>query len=236
MKYVHLSTLIFAVTSCGSSENQETKTPENVATTEVDTTIPVESEIVQVSDEIIELKEKNQVNDYAEYFLQAKVFEDPEQMNFEKGDMHYYEILDLKNGYASINGAYEGNYQFAIWRMFNGNDLVGKTSSACGPVCNYKVSFYEITPQGDVEVTETIMPMAEIEKQRQKLESRAKAEGKMDEEFDTQLKFILPQKGTSMDVYLSMNGNELEFPIVTLSWDKLKFTVSKKHELIPEVE
>ena len=51
----------------------------------------------------------------------------------------------------------------------------------------------------------------------------------------TGLKFIIPQKGTSMDVYLSINSNELEFPIITLSWDKKKFNISKKHSNIPGI-
>jgi hypothetical protein len=236
MKYFYLATLMLILTACGSSENQDSTTADDSASRETDTAVTVEAEINEPIHETIELKEKNQVNDYAEYFLQAKVFEDPSSMDFEKGDMHYYETLDLKNGYAAITGAYEGSYQFAIWRMANGNDLVGKTSSECGPGCNYKFTLYEITKDGDIDVTEALIPMDDIEKQRQKLESKAKAEGKMEEEFNSQLKFILPQKGTSMDVYLSMNLNELEFPIVTLSWDRSKFTISKKFEEIPEVE
>jgi hypothetical protein len=236
MKYFYLATLMLILTACGSSENQDSTTADDSASRETDTAVTVEAEINEPIHETIELKEKNQVNDYAEYFLQAKVFEDPSSMDFEKGDMHYYETLDLKNGYAAITGAYEGSYQFAIWRMANGNDLVGKTSSECGPGCNYKFTLYEITKDGDIDVTEALIPMDDIEKQRQKLESKAKAEGRMEEEFNSQLKFILPQKGTSMDVYLSMNLNELEFPIVTLSWDRSKFTISKKFEEIPEVE
>ena len=236
MKYFYLATLMLILSACGSSENQDSTTADDSASRETDTAVTVEAEINEPIHETIELKEINQVNDYAEYFLQAKVFEDPSSMDFEKGDMHYYETLDLKNGYAAITGAYEGSYQFAIWRMANGNDLVGKTSSECGPGCNYKFTLYEITKDGDIDVTEALIPMDDIEKQRQKLESKAKAEGKMEEEFNSQLKFILPQKGTSMDVYLSMNLNELEFPIVTLSWDKSKFTISKKFEEIPEVE
>jgi hypothetical protein len=234
MRYFYLVTLILA--ACGSSENQDSTTAAHSNSPETDAAVNVESEIIETNKETIELKEKNQVNNYAEYFLQAKVFEDRALMDFEKGDMHYYEILDLKNGYASVTGYYEGSYQFAIWRMANGNDLVGKTSSECGPGCNYKFSLYEITKDGDIDVTDALIPMDDIEKQRQKLESRAKAEGRMEEEFSSQLKFILPQKGTSMDVYLSMNLNELEFPVVTLTWDKSKFTISKKFEEIPEVE
>lgn len=233
MKYAFLSALTFLLIACGSSENNAEENSAETNPVETDSVPNPDQGEPDTSSTLIELKEKNQVNDYAEYFLQGKVFEDREKMDFEKGDMHYYETLDLKNGYASVTGAYEGSYQFAIWRMANGNDLVGKTSMACGPVCDYNFSFYEITADGDIDVTDQIMPMDEIQKQRQKMEDKATADGKMEKDSFTQLRFILPQKGTSMDVYLSMNSNELEFPIVTLSWNKEKFTVSKKFDVIP---
>jgi hypothetical protein len=237
MKYIYLSMMILMLGACGSSENQESTMAVNSNSVETDTAAATESEITETINETIELKEKNQVNDYAEYFLQERVAINRSEIDYAQWSMgHSYNILDVENGYASITGAYEGSFEFAVWRMANGNDLVGKTSSECGPGCNYKFSLYEITKDGDIDVTEALIPMDAIEKQRQKLESKAKAEGRMEEEFGSQLKFILPQKGTSMDVYLSMNSNELEFPIVTLSWDKSKFTISKKFEEIPEVE
>jgi len=237
MKLTALLFSILFIYACGSSEttSPEDKIIEDSATAVIPATDTIQKMIglPEIQEGQVELKEKNQVNDYAEYFLQAKVFDDHTKMNYEQGDMHYYEVLDIKNGYAKVTGAYEGSYTFAIWRMANGNDLVGKTSMSCGPVCDYTYEFFEITPDGDLNVTKTVLPQKEISEHCKFMVDKAMAEEKMDQSVKSQMLFELPQQGTDIQVYLSLNSNELEFPLLTLSWDKSKFTISKKFDVIP---
>lgn len=233
MKNYFYSSLIILLVACSGNEpttNTETNDESNNAAK--DTLVPAEETVENFEVKEIPLKEKSQVNDYADYFLQNHVVDQSGNLNFDKGVYYYYQVLDVKNGYAVVSGSFEGEYVFVVWRMANGNDLVGKTSSSCGPVCDYSVNFYEITPEGDVDVTATIVPAAEIEKQRKKMEELAVKEGVVESSDDSQLLYILPQKGTSIDVYLSMSSNEVEFPILTLSWDKTKFNISKKYNEI----
>lgn len=234
--YFLISPFIFLF-SCGSATDETTeKSSDTTKVVNVDDAIINDNSSIDSSQiQTIPLKEKNQVTDYAEHFLGAKVFEDREKMNYENGDMHYYDILDVKNGFARVTGAYEGSYDFAIWRMANGNDLVGKTSMGCGPVCDYDFYFYEIANMESKDVTETILPMSEINSHLEKIRKKV-TEKYMIEDEESQLLLKLPQKGTSMDVYISMNYNEIEFPILNLTWNKEKFVIAKKIEEIPVLE
>lgn len=232
------SLFLIAVTTCFISCNGEqntTATTENTNETEQVNASENSVDTVEANVPEIKLKEKNQINDYAEYFLQGKIKDKSEDMNYENGDMHYYEILDIANGYCRVSGMYEGWYEMAVWRMENGNDLIGMFSAGCGPVCEYSIHFYEVNADSDKEVTNDVLPMKEIEAHAEKMKEQALQEDVLIEGDMTGLKFIIPQKGTSMDVYLSINSNELEFPIITLSWDKKKFNISKKHSNIPGI-
>src|SRR5690349_2670099 len=120
-----LTSLLFLV-ACGSGEPSVTANTEPALSDTTLTSDPAES---TEHDTLIELKEKNQITDYAEFFLQAPVFKDREKMDWNAGasatlsHQHYYEVLDIENGYAEVTGSYEGKHTFAIWRMANGNNL-----------------------------------------------------------------------------------------------------------------
>lgn len=237
MKNYFLICPIILLFSCGNTtDNTNDTSIDSTTTIDANNETTIESGTTDSAQiQVIPLKEKNQVTDYVEHFLGAKVFEDREKMNYENGDMHFYEILDVKNGFARVTGAYEGSYDFAIWRMANGNDLVGKTSKGCGPVCDYDFNFYEIANMESKDVTETILPMSEINSHHEKIRKEITRIYAIEDE-ESQLLFKLPQKGTSMDVYISMNYNEIEFPILNLSWNKEKFVIAKKIEEIPALD
>jgi hypothetical protein len=48
-------------------------------------------------------------------------------------------VQDIKNDYLEFNGGkngfWEGTGEFAIWRKKNGTDLIGITTTGCGPAC-----------------------------------------------------------------------------------------------------
>jgi len=240
MKNYFLTSSFLLLLSCGGTNDEsfganETNTDTVLTTDGLHDSNSTNSIDNSEQIQIIPLKEKNQITDYVEHFLGGKVFEDKEKMDFKKGDIHFYEILDVKNGFARVTGYYEASYDFAVWRMANGNDLVGKTSKSCGPVCDYAFNFFEIANIDAKDVTETILPMNELNSHSAKIRKKVTDRYVIEDE-ESQLIFMLPQKGTSMDVYISMNYNEIEFPILNLSWNKEKFVIAKKIEEIPVLD
>ena len=201
---------------------------------EPDTTKKTEELIVDSSEpsNVFILKDDNLISDYAEYFLETKIYNSPEEMIAGNGS-HYYETIDINNGYASVSGTFEGTYTLAVWHMANGEDLVAKTSKFCGPGCDYTYSFYQIRRQLVNVVTETIVPIEDITKHQEKMFAKLKTKHPIDYET-SQLMFVLPQKGTSIEIYLSADANEYEFPIVRLDWNKEAFVIGKKYETIPD--
>lgn len=177
-----------------------------------------------------------QINNYVEYLLNAKVFDDPEEMDYEAGDMWYYERLNINGGYARVTGAIEGNMEFGLWRMDNGHDLIGKTSMGCGPVCDYSYTFYELDKNKGGEVSEDILPMKSIEEHQAKV-YKLVIEKYPDLEYpdDQQLRLFIPQGGTSMKVNLVVGADEVEVPLLKLAWDKQRFFVEALYENVPDL-
>ena len=172
-----------------------------------------------------------QINNYAEYFLESKIAKNSEEMDWEAGEMWYYETLDLKGGFARVEGAVEGNYEFAVWRMANGNDLIGKTALGCGPICEYSYYFYEQFKGEGSEVTQEILPNDEIEKHRLKIHNLIKdSYENLDNPEDSQLHFFLPQKGTSMLVNIVVGADEVDVPLLKLKWNKKQFLIDEVYD------
>lgn len=221
--------LMFA---CGSESNQNSNQQETnqnkIAETEETKAVLSEDNANDSSS-----ADKKQIDYYCEYFLKDDVFLDRNKINWDAGDMYYYELLDLEGGYASVAGAFEGGYVFVLWRMANGNDLVGKTSSSCGPVCDYTLNLYEVSATAEKEVTQTILPIKEIDAHAKEMESKVRKQYETDPSDAPRIKYDLPRKGTSIDVILSMESNEIEFKILTLSWDKSRFSVAEKIKEVP---
>ena len=230
MKKILFIIILHCLISCGTNEHVEKTDMDIVSDTNVFISSSAFSEVLPVEvEQVFELKDRNTIKDYAEYFLQANVYTNDEIEKNRPEDAYFnYYVLDEKKGYAHINGSFEGDFYFAIWQLANGNDLVGKMTAYCGPACNYVCNFYEITPVGEMEITALILPMDEIELKRQQVEDELRMTGDIEKDIlPAQTKFIFPQKGTSIDVYFSANSNELEFPMLTLDWDGEKFAVAQ---------
>jgi hypothetical protein len=55
-----------------------------------------------------------------------------------------FDIIDIKNGYLRLIGAFEGHMQMCFWNLKNGHKLISIYFEACGPVCYIEqFDFYE---------------------------------------------------------------------------------------------
>lgn len=55
-----------------------------------------------------------------------------------------FDILDIKNGYLKLIGAFEGQIQMCYWNLTNGHKLISIYFEGCGPVCYIaQFDFYE---------------------------------------------------------------------------------------------
>jgi hypothetical protein len=45
------------------------------------------------------------------------------------------DVLDKKNGYLEMSGAFGGRFQLCFWNMKNGTKLIGTYLESCGPMC-----------------------------------------------------------------------------------------------------
>lgn len=237
-KIAFLFVTSFVIFACGPEEpveevNIETS-EEEVAEEELsaESTSNVAAPEIVV-EEVVDVKNENwQINDYVEFILDTKVaegFEDAEEPYF-----HHYTDLDIGAGYAEVTGAYEGASTYVLWRMANGNDLIGTTSYGCGPVCDYSYSFQEYNGTTATDVSKTILPQSEISEHFNKIEKQMqeKYPDLTDDPYG-QYMYSLPKEGTDLTLYMSYHLNDFEFPIMVLSWDKEKFSVKKKMSELP---
>lgn len=72
--------------------------------------------------------------------------------NYNKGKNEYlhegvykfwFDVLDTKNGYLKIIGAFEGSWEMCYWNLKNGNKLIAVNEIGCGPICDSRLTFFE---------------------------------------------------------------------------------------------
>lgn len=215
--------VILVLTACGGNENA----------TESSTEQPVDD--VTIVQEYVEPEKGHvwQINDYAENLVNSKIYEDMDAV-MEHGGSLYYEVLDINNGYARVTGAFEGWYEFVLWRMEDGSDLVGYLSAGCGPVCDYTYFFYNYKDGVKTEITDQVLPLDEMDEYSD-IQYIKIIEKYPDLEYpqDVFYKFNFPQQGTSMMVDYVVGAEEVEMPMFLLSWDKSKFSVEETYDKIP---
>ena len=223
--------LLLMFYGCGNAESDNTEDITSSENNEIIEENIGESEQDTTNHSDLNMAKPWQINDYSSYFLESPIASSSDEVKWEEGEMWYFETLDLANGFARVDGAIEGNYEFALWRMANGNDLIGKTWMACGPVCDYGFNFYEQEKGEGEEVTESVLPMKEISAHQEKLHQRIN-EKYTDIEYpqDSQLRFFLPQSGTSMMVNIVVGADEVEFPLLKLKWNKKQFLVDEYYD------
>ncbi len=234
MKRILIFGFGFLLINCGgdpeSSETQEVN--EEKAVEELDQS--VETDVVESNYVSPPEEKKWQIDDYAEFLLNARIVSSADSMNYENGDMYYYERLSINGGYARITGAFEGVIEFGLWRMGNGNDLIGRTDMGCGPVCDYSFSFFEQDKNNGIEVTESIIPLNSMDEHQEKVyELVLEKYPEIEYPEDKQYRFFMPPHGTSMNVNLVVGADEVEVPLLQLGWDQSKFFIEALYETIP---
>jgi len=171
-----------------------------------------------------------QIDDYAELYLNTKVYLNHDDIDYSiDGTYYYYSELDKKGGFANVTGAFEGWYEFVIWRMSGGTDLLGVMSAGCGPVCDYSFKWF-IGDNGKLEDVgyDQIFPGDEIMAHKDVMYKKV-LEKYPDLEYpdDVGLIYKFPKKGTAMEIDINIGAEEIQFPIMLLSWDKQRFSVAE---------
>ena len=221
-----------------SSEPEVAETSEGSVTEEIieeaqtEDNEAIEAPTIEIEDVVEVANENWQINDYVEFILDTKVgegFDDAEEPYF-----HHYTDLDIGAGYAEVTGAYEGASTYVLWRMANGNDLIGTTSYGCGPVCDYSYLFQEYDGTKATDVSKSTLPQDEISAHFEKIEKEMqKKYPELTDDPNGQYMYSLPKEGTDLTLFMSYHLNDFEFPIMVLSWDKEKFSVKKKISELP---
>lgn len=178
-----------------------------------------------------------QIDDYAELMRGKKIYTSWDDVpEDEKGGGDIYETLDLKGGYANVTGAYEGWSEFVIWRMADGNDLLGSLTAGCGPACSYDFDFTVMKDGLEVRDGNSLIPWKEIDAHRDKMMPKIMElyGGGLDYPEDDQYVFIFPQKGTSMQVDLLLGADEVQLPLLKLKWNKEFFSIEERYTTFSE--
>jgi hypothetical protein len=240
MKDISLIAIVLLIVSCGGTESEELEITDDTLSLE-DVVAVNEEELEEEPIEFIPANEDGnwQIDDYAEMFVGGKIAETAEESSFVDGTGWYYRTLDKDGGFAEITGAIEGWNEYVIWRMEDGDDLIGTMSAGCGPACEYAFTFYKGKGENAKQVSlPTIMPVAEIEAHKKFMVDKITKDEKynwIEYPEDAQLYFRFPKKGTTMEVDLIMGADEMQTKILDLTWDKKKFAIKKKYSSIKEM-
>lgn len=233
MKKISPLIISIFVLSCSGNHTIEQPNEENFSSEENG---PEEIIILETSEDTIEysseIKKNMQIDEYVEFLLGDKVSKEPPSGNV-TGMGYFYSDLDVKGGYAEVSGAFEGGMTYVLWRMENGADLIGRTNYECGPVCGYDYEFWIFENENQREAKAEVLPLKEMESHFKSVEKAMIQKYPDLEDPEGQYMLTLPKKGTSIIVNMSINLNDFEFPIMELSWDKTKFSVSKKYDDLP---
>jgi hypothetical protein len=164
--------------------------------------------------------------------MKAKIMDNKADIDLRKGRHYYYKIKDLASNYVHISGGLGGDYVMAMWKMDNGNDLIGVTAINCSPVCVYECSFFEFSEDAQKMVTTEVLPLKKMKRHFDKLYRKLRKEDRTKAEVAL-WKFLLPKKGYPLELQFSIDKNKTEFPALQLDWTGSKFVVKKKYKEIP---
>ena len=168
------------------------------------------------------------MNNYANHLIGENIALSPEALDRDKGQHWYYQTLDIKGGFASVTGAIEGWKEFVVWRMADGDDLVGEMTVDCGPACGYLFNFYKGRGSEIKEYEqEKLFPLEAMNRHTEEMTVKILEKYPVDYSEDAQWVFNFPQKGTGMIVDLVLGADEIQVPILRLTWDKSKFNVTE---------
>lgn len=169
-----------------------------------------------------------QINNYANHLIGENIASSAETADNDNGNYWYYQTLDVKGGFASVTGAVEGWKEFVVWRMEDGDDLVGEMTVGCGPACDYQYTFYKGRGAEIEEYSENeLFPMDELNRHKTEMIAKIIAKYPVDYPEDSQLIYNFPQKGTGMRVDVNIGADEIQVPIAQLAWDKSLFYIDE---------
>ncbi|MFT5821724.1 MAG: hypothetical protein ACI8ZM_002978 [Crocinitomix sp.] len=169
-----------------------------------------------------------QVDNYAEHLIGENIASSSETADYDKGEYWYYQTLDVVGGFASVTGGVEGWKEFVIWRMEDGDDLVGEMTVECGPACGYTYTFYK-GKGAEIEEypQDKLFPLDAMNKHMNLMADIVIEKHPVEYAEDRQLVYRFPQKGTGMQVDVVLGADEIQFPILKLAWNKTLFTVAE---------
>lgn len=235
MKIIHsyrLVVIALVLTACSGEpsdliEDDFGENPHKAEEMEADTTQEQASSITD-SSTVENTTAVWQIDDYATFLIDESIADSPSDA---EGFDHYYTRKEVKKGYAKVEGAIEGFYEFALWRMTDGDDLVGKLEVGCGPVCSYESTFYkgkgnELKPYDQ----SFLFPLQEMNEHKEAMIKKALVRHPTIEYHeDSQLIYNMPVNGTGMRVDLVLGADELRIPLLFLSWDGSAFSLKTKY-------
>jgi hypothetical protein len=137
-------------------------------------------------------------------------------------------VQDVKNDYLEFNGGkngfWEGTGEFAIWRKKNGMDLIGMTTTGCGPGCITSDLIFAVWNGKTYSKQNMVLPKLTNNQLGAMLGvyNQKRSEEKINQaELNWYLKF--PQKGTSIEIleplgefvlgYYKFNGTGFIFEV-----------------------
>jgi len=121
-------------------------------------------------------------------------------------ELYRFDTVDIKNGYLSIGGAFNGSWEMCYWNKSNGNKIIGISLISCGPVCWSENSFYEYS-KGKIIALKTDSILPKIDNEDFYDISMIKSNNSRDDFIKIQKEFRfgetyhLPQQGLNITVY-----------------------------------
>lgn len=183
-----------------------------------------------------QLPEKNDLLGYTAFLMNESIAPNESDTSYHQGFNHYYSILDTLNGYAEVRGAYDAKSEYRIWKMSNGNDLIGEILTGYCSECRQQVYFYEASEKKITDVTETVLPWDELNTHAEKIKTKV-LDIYGEQGFEGIYYAFLPSRyKSSIEVNISLYISRMEFPIASLQWNETKFIIAEKYEKIPTRE
>jgi hypothetical protein len=152
------------------------------------------------------------------------------------GDLYVgFDVVDEKNGFLNITGAFEGIWEMCYWNMANNIKLVAVYQQECGPVCAINVfKFYRYENDKLVEEQiHNVIPEYEDIYDAFFIDGDTSKKKLDDQDIIATLLFRLPRKGKDI---IAMFGNEeskdtyskfAKGDAMLLKWDNGKFKKDK---------
>lgn len=169
-----------------------------------------------------------QINNYANFLIGEDIATNTDDLNYDNGMNYYYQTLDIPGGFASVAGSMEGWKEFVVWRMADGDDLVGEMTVECGPACGYIFNFYKgLEAEIVAYPQDKLFPLVAINRHSEEMLVQILEKYPVDYPEDSQLIYNFPQEGTGMRVDLNIGADEIQVPIIRLEWDRSIFYVAE---------